>query len=187
MSGTVAALLAAALVAGLALGVGLGRRGAARPRRLADVAPSQLLRWLQEAPGGWLLLDAGDMVRLINPRAERLLQVPGAALLRRPSLLDVCAAPELPAVIATARRRRRPQRFDWQAGDEEVEMHILPGEQGWVAVALQSRRSLEAQLDQQSRWVGDVAHELKTPLTALLLVGDSLAARVNSQNAILVE
>jgi two-component system phosphate regulon sensor histidine kinase PhoR len=32
-----------------------------------------------------------------------------------------------------------------------------------------------------------VAHELKTPLTALLLVGDSLAAQVNSQNARLVE
>jgi two-component system phosphate regulon sensor histidine kinase PhoR len=56
-----------------------------------------------------------------------------------------------------------------------------------VALVLQNRRSLEAQLEQQARWVGDVAHELKTPLTALLLVGDSLAAQVNSANAVLVE
>jgi two-component system phosphate regulon sensor histidine kinase PhoR len=46
---------------------------------------------------------------------------------------------------------------------------------------------LEAQLSQQERWVSDVAHELKTPLTALLLVGDSLAATVTDQNAVLVE
>ncbi|MFN9938004.1 MAG: sensor histidine kinase, partial [bacterium] len=32
-----------------------------------------------------------------------------------------------------------------------------------------------------------MAHELKTPITALLLVGDSLAAQVNSRNAVLVE
>jgi two-component system phosphate regulon sensor histidine kinase PhoR len=54
-------------------------------------------------------------------------------------------------------------------------------------VRLQRRRSLEAQQRQQERWVSDVAHELKTPLTALLLVGDSLAAQVNSRNAVLVE
>ena len=32
-----------------------------------------------------------------------------------------------------------------------------------------------------------MAHELKTPLTALLLVGDSLASQVNSRHAVLVE
>jgi hypothetical protein len=56
-----------------------------------------------------------------------------------------------------------------------------------VGVQLQSRRSIEAQLDQQERWVSDVAHELRTPLTALLLVGDSLSAQVTSGNAVLVE
>ena len=64
---------------------------------------------------------------------------------------------------------------------------VVPGRDGWLVVQLQSRRSLDAQLEQQERWVSDVAHELKTPLTALLLVGDSLAAQVNSQNARLVE
>lgn len=56
-----------------------------------------------------------------------------------------------------------------------------------MAVWLSSRRSLESQLDQQSRWVSDVAHELKTPLTALLLVGDSLAAQATRSNVVLIE
>ena len=64
---------------------------------------------------------------------------------------------------------------------------VVPGMDGWIGVQLQSRRSLEAQLEQQERWVSDVAHELKTPLTALLLVGDSLAAHVSPQNERLVE
>lgn len=180
-----------ALPVGLLLGCGLtvlvGRRAGRRGRRLAGLAPVQLLRWLEAAPSGWLIVDADDVVRLLNPRAERLLQVGGPALLHALPLQRVCDAPELAELVRDARRRGRLQRLEWQRPGQELELVALPGEAGWVAVLLQSRRSLEAQLQQQERWVSDVAHELKTPLTALLLVGDSLAAQVNSRNAVLVE
>lgn len=183
--------IALALVAGLLLGSGLTlvlhRRAARRGRRLADLPPQQLLRWLEGSPSGWLIVDAADVVRLLNPRAERLLQVGGAALLHALPLPRVCDAPELSELVRDARRRGRLQRLEWQRPGQELELVALPGAAGWVAVVLQSRRSLEAQLEQQERWVSDVAHELKTPLTALLLVGDSLAAQVNSRNAVLVE
>ena len=184
------ALLAVAVLAAGLGGVLLGR---ALPRRrgperaLARLSRAQLLRWLQEAPGGWLLIDPLDAVQLINPRAERLLQSTGASLLAAPPLAQLCSGPELAGMVASARLQRRLQRGGWALGDDDLEAVALPGEQGWVAVHLQSRRSLEAQLEQQERWVSDVAHELKTPLTALLLVGDSLAARVTSDNAVLVE
>ena len=180
-----------ALPLGLLVGSGLtlllSRRAARRRGRLAGLAPVQLLRWLEAAPTGWLIIDGDDVVRLLNPRAERLLQVGGAALLHALPLQRVCEAPELTELVRDARRRGRLQRLEWQRPGQELELHALPGEAGWVAVLLQSRRSLEAQLEQQERWVSDVAHELKTPLTALLLVGDSLAAQVNSRNAVLVE
>jgi len=180
---------------GLPLGLLLGvlltllwiRRRRPRGRRLAGLAPSQLLRWLEAAPSGWLIVDADDVVRLLNPRAERLLEVSGPALLHALPLQRVCDAPELAELVRDSRRRGRLQRLEWQRPGEELELFALPGEAGWVAVLLQSRRSIEAQLEQQERWVSDVAHELKTPLTALLLVGDSLAAQVNSGNAVLVE
>ena len=179
----------------LALGLGLGcaitllmsRYARRRRGRLAGLAPMQLVRWLEAAPSGWLIVDADDVVRLLNPRAERLLQVGGAALLHALPLQRVCDAPELAELVRDARRRGRLQRLEWQRPGEELELVALPGEAGWVALLLQSRRSLEAQLEQQERWVSDVAHELKTPLTALLLVGDSLSAQVNSGNAVLVE
>ena len=180
-----------ALPLGLLLGSGLtlllGRRVRRRRSGLAGLPPVQLLRWLEAAPSGWLILDGDDVVRLLNPRAERLLEVGGAALLHALPLQRVCDAPELAELVRDARRRGRLQRLEWQRPGEELELFALPGEAGWVAVLLQSRRSLEAQLEQQERWVSDVAHELKTPLTALLLVGDSLAAQVNSGNVVLVE
>lgn len=179
--------LALGLVLGSAITLLVSRLARRRRGRLVGLAPMQLLRWLEAAPSGWLILDADDVVRLLNPRAERLLQVGGAALLHALPLQRVCDAPELAELVRDARRRGRLQRLEWQRPGEDLELVALPGEAGWVALLLQSRRSLEAQLEQQERWVSDVAHELKTPLTALLLVGDSLSAQVNSGNAVLVE
>lgn len=148
---------------------------------------ARLLRWIDDAPTGWLILDAADTIQWINPRAERLLQIPGVAQLGKAALPQVCSAPELREVVNSARRRGQVQRLEWHRVDQELELFALPGAQGWVAVVLHSRRSIEAQLEQQERWVSDVAHELRTPLTALLLVGDSIAAQVNPRNAVLVE
>jgi two-component system phosphate regulon sensor histidine kinase PhoR len=179
-------LLLAGLL-GLALGWWLAHRRRRPGDNLSGLSLRQLLRWIAEAPDGWLILDAADRLQLINPRAERLLDVPGASLRRQQPLERVCRSSELLEGIRNARRRERPQRLDVEPGSQQLAVFILPGERGWVAVMLQSRRSLEAQLEQQERWVSDVAHELKTPLTALLLVGDSLAAHVNDANAVLVE
>jgi two-component system phosphate regulon sensor histidine kinase PhoR len=185
---SIEALLAAAGSA--ALGWWLGNRNG-RPRALLmPERPDrqQLLRWIDGCSlNGWLLIDDQDRVLLLNPRAERLLQVPGAGLLRQQPLSRLCDAEPLRELVREARVLQRPQRLVWALGEDELELQALPGAEGCVAVVLQSRRSLEAQLEQQERWVSDVAHELKTPLTALLLVGDSLAAQVNSGNAVLVE
>ena len=57
----------------------------------------------------------------------------------------------------------------------------------WLLVLIQSRQSLEAQQQQQERWVSDVAHELKTPLTALMLVSDRLEMAVEGKDTVLVQ
>jgi len=176
----------AALLLGLLLGWGFAR-WRHRPPPQPGLGPASLLGWLEAAPVGWLIVDPGLTVHLINSRAQDLLGIPGAALPSRQPLASVCAAADLQDLILSASARLRVQRLIWQRDGEELELFALPGRAGWVAVVLLNRRSLEAQLDQQERWVSDVAHELRTPLTALLLVGDSLAARVNSGNAVLVE
>jgi two-component system phosphate regulon sensor histidine kinase PhoR len=178
----------ATLLIGLVLGWVLARRRPlAGERSAAGLGLGPLLGWIGTAPVGWLIVDQADVVQLLNPRAEQLLEIPGAALPTHQPLADVCGAPTLRELIATTRLRNRTQRIAWQRDDQELELYGMPGRAGWVAVVLLSRRSLEAQLEQQERWVSDVAHELRTPLTALLLVGDSLAGQVNRGNAVLVE
>lgn len=184
-----------ALAFGMLIGWSLGQATASWRRREAEAgareAPpptrAQLLAWLNAAPHGWLALDPTCTIQAINAKAEHLLQLPAERLLRGEPLLQVIQSPELEEGIQRSRRLARAQRVEWSLGSEPLEATLLPGEGGWMAVWLSSRRSLESQLDQQSRWVSDVAHELKTPLTALLLVGDSLAAQATRSNAVLIE
>ncbi|MFM7514920.1 MAG: sensor histidine kinase [Cyanobium sp.] len=147
----------------------------------------QLLQWLDGAAMGWVVLDHRNRVNHLNPRAERLLDLNVGRLLLGRSFEALCPDPAVLATIRSARRLDRPQRIEWRRADLEVDVVAMPGRDGWLALQLQTRRTLDAQLRQQERWVGDVAHELKTPLTALLLVGDSLAAQVNDRNVRLVE
>ena len=185
-----------ALLIGLALGYVLGRepngRPRAKPRRRSlpsrqRVKPAQLQAWIEAAPVGWLSLDAELRIDDINPRAEKLLKLPPTQLTRGRLLTDVVAVAELEAIARLAQAQERPQRVEWLIDSDALEAYALPGEDGWVALLLQSRRSLEAQLEQQERWVSDVAHELKTPLTALLLVGESLASQVEDRHGLLVQ
>ena len=177
--------VALTFVAGLLLGLQLPKR---TRRRLEPREPErdQLLSWLDQAPLGWVIVDGNDRVRFLNARAQRLLLIPGSD---RPDLFvhDLLGANSLPELIDDVRMQRQAKRLEWEYKGQDLEVFAFPGQSEWVAIMLQSRRSLEAQLSQQERWVSDVAHELKTPLTALLLVGDSLAATVTDHNAVLVE
>lgn len=176
-----------AVLVGAVAGWLLARSRGARTAQLPGLPPAQLLGWIGDDPEGWLILDPQDQIHLLNPRAARLLQLPSVMPPTRLPLAQASSAPGLNELIHNCRNRQRAQRLTWQPAEEPLDLLALPGRFGWVAVRLQRRRSLEAQQRQQERWVSDVAHELKTPLTALLLVGDSLAAQVNSRNAVLVE
>jgi two-component system phosphate regulon sensor histidine kinase PhoR len=173
------------LVAGLLLGLQLtkGTRQSLKPR---EPDRDQLLSWLDQVPLGWVIVDGNDRVRFLNARARRLLLIPAT---ENPSwfVQDLLGASSLPELIDDVRAQRKAKRLEWEYKGQDLEVFAFPGQAQWVAILLQSRRSLEAQLSQQERWVSDVAHELKTPLTALLLVGDSLAATVTDHNAVLVE
>ncbi len=196
--GLVLGPLIASLLLGVGVGVGLGwwlahRRGRRRQGRrrisqgLRGLPVRQFLGWVDSSPNGWVILDRLNRVVHINPRAERLLQIDSGRLWQGAALASLCPQPAILDTVQLARRQDRPQRLEWSSPEGELEVLAMPGGEGWLAVLLQSRRSLEAQLEQQERWVSDVAHELKTPLTALLLVGDSLSAQVTSHNVVLVE
>jgi two-component system, OmpR family, phosphate regulon sensor histidine kinase PhoR len=178
------------LLLGVAMGLALAwllPRSSGATQLWRGVSVRRLLGWIDASSSGWMILDRDDRVLHLNPRAQRLLQVDGSRLWQGVVLAQLNPDRVLREAVQLARRQDRSQRLGWESPEGELELLVLPADGGWLALLLTSRRSLEAQLAQQERWVSDVAHELKTPLTALLLVGDSLAARVTPANAVLVQ
>jgi two-component system phosphate regulon sensor histidine kinase PhoR len=169
-------------------------RGRRQQRPAAPGVPwplpaEQLRQWLEELPQGWLVLAPDDSLSALNPRAEQLLELQrDLALLGQP-LLALRPSEEVQHLVALARDKGLPQRGRWTLPSADLELRVLPGSGGWVAVLLEGRNPLQRQLQRQEAWVGDVAHELRTPITALMLVGDSLAARLEGhpQAQLLVE
>ncbi len=191
MSALLAALFAFLLggLVGLLVGLRLAQsRWMARSRvGWGRLSTRRLLGWIDASPSGWLILDRADRVVHLNLRAQRLLAIDGSRLWHGLPLQQLSPDPGLLEAVELARRQDRPLRRSWESSEGELELQLLPAGGGWLALLLNSRRSLEAQLSQQERWVSDVAHELKTPLTALLLVGESLAQRATEANAVQVE
>jgi two-component system, OmpR family, phosphate regulon sensor histidine kinase PhoR len=184
--------LGAAGTAGWLLGLRMGRqhpRGRHRRPRPGEPWPlpaQQLRQWLEAMPQGWLVLAPDGSLSALNPRAEALLNLqrdlamPGLALLGQP-LATLAPGDDVLHLVALARDKGQAQRGRWQRPGGTLELRVLPGGDGWVAVVLEGINPLQQQLQRQEAWVGDVAHELRTPITALMLVGDSLAARLMDQ------
>ena len=198
MASTVALSMLLSLAGGGAAGWllreswGRERRPGKRYRRPASpgehwpLPADQLRQWLEALPHGWLVLAPDGTLSALNPRAEQLLELqrdlalPALTLLGQP-LTALSPGDDVLHLVALARDKGLPQRGRWPRPDGDLELRVLPGSDGWVAVLLEGRNPLQRQLQRQEAWVGDVAHELRTPITALMLVGDSLAARLEGQ------
>jgi two-component system phosphate regulon sensor histidine kinase PhoR len=172
----------AALATGSAMGFWFGQ--AARKNRKVGIRrakhhpPEHLMhQWIETVAQGWLILTPSNEVAMLNTRAQQLLEVGNRRLDERGVRMISALEPsdELLHLIALARDKQMPQRCNWPLLSATLDVRIMPGTAGWVAIVLQGRNPLESQLEQQEQWVSDVAHELKTPLTALRLVSDSLS------------
>ena len=62
-----------ALLVGLTFGWVFFRRYPNNPPTSVGQVRHQLLRWIEDSPEDWLVVDPADCVQLSNPQAERLL------------------------------------------------------------------------------------------------------------------
>jgi two-component system phosphate regulon sensor histidine kinase PhoR len=187
-SSVIALLLGGGLGAAAATGLSQRRQPSRRRRRPLEPQQEQLREWIEAVPQGWLLVNADNRIASLNPRAELLLEFADSSLsLRGEPLAAVEPTDELQHLVDLARNTGLSQRGTWPLRTSNLDVRVMPGGEGWVAIVLQGRNPLESQLEQQEQWVSDVAHELKTPLTALRLVGDSLALKAEGRQAVLVE
>jgi len=177
----------------LALGAGAGwllkpglKRRSRRHLRRRSMPDQQLREWIEASPQGWVVLNPADGIASINERARSLLELEATVTQQLQQLDDLDPSDDVRHLIQLARNSNLAQRGEWSSGALELELRVMPGHEGWIALQLQEGTPLQKQLEQQAQWVSDVAHELKTPITALRLVSDSLALNARERQAVLV-
>ncbi|NJL46613.1 MAG: HAMP domain-containing histidine kinase [Leptolyngbyaceae cyanobacterium SM2_5_2] len=179
----------------------LARLVAAHPaqqQQIYDLGTSRdaLERILQAAPIGYLQVDEENQLVWCNDEANRLLRMNQALIglvERRRLLLEVARSYELDALIDETRQQQQPCQREWllhQISPDPLHPKegptyplrgcAIPLSGGEVGVFLENRQEAALLVQQRDRWTSDVAHELKTPLTSIRLVAETLQPRVEA-------
>lgn len=150
---------------------------------------------LQAAPVGYLQVDEENQLIWCNEEATRLLHISqplAGPMQQRRLLLEVARSYELDALIDEARDQQQPCQREWmlyqispdplhpkEKPTYPLRGHALPLGDREVGVFLENRQEAALLVQQRDRWTSDVAHELKTPLTSIRLVAETLQPRVD--------
>ena len=151
---------------------------------------------LQSAPLGYLQVDDENQLLWCNAQASFLLHIeqPLRGYADGPQLLlELVRSYELDHLIDQTRQTQKPCQQEWvlhsvspdPANLSERPSYPLRGygfplNRGEVGVFLENRQEFFSLTQQRDRWTSDVAHELKTPLTSIRLVAETLKPRVDA-------
>ena len=146
---------------------------------------------LQSAPVGYLEVDEENHVYWHNAKAAVLLNIEphrDGSTLKQRSLLQMVRSYELDQLIESVRQYQTPQCQEWtlhalhaqqQAKDLPLRGSGIPLEEGHVGVFLEDRWEAAQLVEERDRWTSDVAHELKTPLTSIRLIAETLQSSID--------
>ncbi len=145
----------------------------------------------KNAPIGYLQVDSENQLLWCNEIACQYLAIQRYQGAAPRLLLEVVRSYELDALIEQARDQQAFCQRDWafypaleslpspeQHPSRLMRGSALPLLEGQVGVFLENRQEVAQLAQQRDRWVSDVAHELKTPLTSIRLVAESLQTRL---------
>jgi two-component system phosphate regulon sensor histidine kinase PhoR len=151
---------------------------------------AKLQTWQQVmrvAPVGYLQVDEENQLLWCNQQAQQLLglQKWGSGQIRL--LLEWVRSYELDQLIEQTREKQQSQVKEWlfhpasanaaalsELRGLTLKAVSLPLPEGQVGVFLENIQPFLDLTQTRDRWVSDLAHELKTPLTSILLVVEAL-------------
>jgi two-component system phosphate regulon sensor histidine kinase PhoR len=145
-----------------------------------------LERLFAVAPLGYLIVDEKNQLLSCNQLAQELLGITtwqnGGP---KRTLLEYARSYELDQLIIRTREVEAPQKADWSptlfssstSKYLRGETILLP--QRRMGVLLQNRKELVDLTRSRDLWTSAVAHELKTPLTSIRLVHETLSTRIS--------
>ncbi len=149
-------------------------------------------RWIcQIAPMGFLQVDEDNQLISCNLVAGQLLGIQSQSSPQARLLLELVRSYELDQLIEQTRLTGTPNHKEWtfhpvfadpsllsQQTPRPLKAYAVPLDKGAVGVFLENRQESVSLAQQRDRWISDVAHELKTPLTSIRLVAETLQCRL---------
>ncbi len=174
-------------------------RAIAQQRHAHQQRQEEINHWqsiLQSAPIGYLQVDDQNQLIWCNPTAYQLFGITPRPLDTPRLLLEVMRSYELDELIEETRTSQKPREKQWNFQPiaptlEAQELrrspkpkiplraYSFPLSEGRVGVFLENRQEVVTLTNQRDRAFSDVAHELKTPLTSIRLVAETLQSRLD--------
>jgi two-component system phosphate regulon sensor histidine kinase PhoR len=163
---------------------------------------------IEQAPIGYLQVDADNQLRECNQNAKDLLKIDARRSFRVRLLLELVRSYDLDLLIEETRKSQSPKVKEWiffftryvlpedDAGNRTeanstrplqkiVESIALKGygfplADRQVGVFIENRQPLRELSQRSDRAVSDITHELRTPLTSISLVAENLLRRLEN-------
>ena len=157
------------------------------PRRQQYVDVSQILNWVDDINQGWIIITSKNKILFINKQAKKLLSIKKDSKILGKSLFKLEIPDEIKREIQKLNRAKTFKSIPYFFHEKELEISLMPGSKSSTLILLTNKRSLDYQRQLQERMLGDAAHELKTPLTALMLLGDRLEDLVKKKDRPLIK
>lgn len=148
---------------------------------------------LYSAPVGYLQVDDENRLLWCNLKAKELLGIVQESNQAKPRLLlELVRSYDLDDLIEQTRNAGQPCQRNWTfyptSSDPSdlsrqpvytLQGYGLPLPNNQIGIFLENQQEIMALMQQRDRWTSDLAHELKTPLTSIRLVAETLQSRLD--------
>ncbi len=153
---------------------------------------SSVQQLINFAPIAYLQVDRDNHLLWCNQEASRLVEIDDPSPTTPRLLLEQVRSYDLDQLIEASRKQQAIQQRQWVIHPLKADPlnpvsrkslylmgYAIPLSDDQVGVFLENRQEIVQLAQQRDRWVSDVAHELKTPLTSIRLVAEMIETRVD--------
>lgn len=166
----------------------------ASQRNYSQTLKSRIHRYqfmLANAPIAFLHVDDENRLVWCNPLAQKLFNISQSHYPEPRLLIELVRSYELDTLIEQIRQSGQTQEQEWvfyplntnparvmKQKSYPLKGFGLPLFNNHVGIFIENRQDIALLKQQRDRWTSDVAHELKTPLTSIRLIAETLQPRL---------